>query len=123
MNGVIDSDAVRATVDRVCGPWDRTDGPGLAIGVMLEDRILLRRGYGLADNINPFALGRTHADALFDRRLAVRPPGDLLVPPARLAGRYRDSRKFCSAPIGPGRYGRLRSTNRIVETGRPARGL
>lgn len=49
MNGVIDSEAVRAAVDRVCGPWDRTDGPGLAIGVMLEDRILLRRGYGLAD--------------------------------------------------------------------------
>ena len=49
MNGVIDSEAVRAAVDRICGPWDRTDGPGLAIGVMIEERIVLRRGYGLAD--------------------------------------------------------------------------
>ena len=49
MNSAIESEAVRAAVDRVCGPWDRTDGPGLAIGVMLEGRVLLRRGYGLAD--------------------------------------------------------------------------
>ena len=27
MNGLIDSEAVRAAVDRVCGPWDRTDTP------------------------------------------------------------------------------------------------
>ena len=49
MNGAIEFEAVRAAVDRVCGPWDRTDGPGLAIGVMLGERVLLRRGYGLAD--------------------------------------------------------------------------
>ena len=42
-------------------------------------------------NLNPFALGRALADALFDKQMAVRPPGDLPVPPARLAGRYHNS--------------------------------
>ena len=49
MTCTIESEAVRAAVDRVCGPWDRGDGPGLAIGVMIGERVLLRRGYGLAD--------------------------------------------------------------------------
>ena len=42
-------------------------------------------------DLNPFALGRALADALFDNQLAVRPPVDLPMPAPELSGRYHNS--------------------------------
>jgi D-aminopeptidase len=35
-------------LDKLFAPWNRSDAPGLAIGVALADRIVYRRGVGLA---------------------------------------------------------------------------
>jgi len=44
-----DPSFVEACVSRVVHPFDRSDGPGLSVGVLSGGRVVLRRGYGLAD--------------------------------------------------------------------------
>lgn len=41
-------DAAVSTLDRLCGSFDREDGPGLVVGVAHRDEILYRRAFGLA---------------------------------------------------------------------------
>jgi D-aminopeptidase len=45
----LDPSFVEACVDRVVHGFDRPDGPGLSVGVLSGDWVVLRRGYGLGD--------------------------------------------------------------------------
>ncbi|CAM5761406.1 D-aminopeptidase [Labrys miyagiensis] len=40
---------LESTIQEIVAPFDRTDGPGLAVGILQEGQIRLRKGYGLAD--------------------------------------------------------------------------
>lgn len=39
---------IPARLDALFGQWNRTDAPGLAVGVALDGRLLYRRGFGMA---------------------------------------------------------------------------
>ena len=45
----LDPSFVEACVGRIVHPFDRSDGPGLSVGILSKGRVALRRGYGLAD--------------------------------------------------------------------------
>jgi D-aminopeptidase len=53
---MVDTDAAQspnakslaASLDALFAPWDRTDAPGLVVGVARGGQVLYRRGFGMA---------------------------------------------------------------------------
>jgi len=47
-HGQLDTAMIRR-VDAIFSPWDKTDGPGCALAILNDGRILYERGYGMAN--------------------------------------------------------------------------